>query len=339
MNIYQSRTTEDTGSFKNINYHSKINDNLREKYTTTTEFYNAKVVHDIMYNESVQIVSIFKDYLILDDLTEFFKRPYSMEEAHQKLPRMIKFYDSYSKAIPNYAVLPENQHLFKNIAKKQKAAEEKHRYLMYQKTQKKPTEEEHARMMNSIMSEEKLFDPKFIEEVKLQKYLPDRKDYKKMKLSRILDSFLQNSSIMLSKSLHSTFKDTNASIFSRISESINMIPPEALEWLKKKPEFWFTADVLNQRAKNKLITDHDTGKAIAFRITRALFAQKRKEVAKQKEEEKKEAKRKINDKKIILKSTKEKFSNKASKRISIDDRNRFIKTISKIKTRNTALKQ
>lgn len=70
-----------------------------------------------MYNESVQIVSIFKDYLIMDDLTEFLKRPYSDEECHQKLPKMIRFYESYASMIPNYAILPENKYIFKNIAK------------------------------------------------------------------------------------------------------------------------------------------------------------------------------------------------------------------------------
>ena len=53
-----------------------INGNLQSKYTTSIEFFNVKVVNDIMYNEKVQIVSVFKDFLIYDDLTEFLKRSY-----------------------------------------------------------------------------------------------------------------------------------------------------------------------------------------------------------------------------------------------------------------------
>ena len=129
--VYQSRTTEDTGTFKlsnykiwdqckNTNYLAKIHNNLREKYTTTTEFYNSRIVHDIMYNENNQIVSIFKDFLILDDLTEFLKRYYYKEEVWTRLPKIFTFYSSAFPTYPNYAILPENKYMFKNISKKQK---------------------------------------------------------------------------------------------------------------------------------------------------------------------------------------------------------------------------
>lgn len=122
--VYQSRTTEDTGTFKlsnykvwdhwrNVDYLTKIHDNLKEKYTTTTEFYNAKIIHDIMYNDTNQVVSVFKDYLIWDDLTEFLKRSYNEEENQMRLPKIFKFYASYSNIHPNYAILPENKYIFK----------------------------------------------------------------------------------------------------------------------------------------------------------------------------------------------------------------------------------
>lgn len=311
---------------------------MKEKYTTTTEFYNAKVVHDIMYNETVQIVSIFKDYLILDDLTEFLKRPYSIEESKQKLPKMIKFYESYSNSIPNYANLPENKFIFKNIAKKQKAAEEKHRYLLIQKSQKKPSEAEHAKMMSSIMSEERLFDQKFIEEVKNQKYLKDKKNYKRMKLSGILDSFLQNSSVMINTSQQSNMKETTGSIFSKVNESSRIIPEKTLKILEKEPDLKFSAQVLHQRMYNKLATDPETKKVLILNIQRKLLDKRRKDIAKAKAE-KRESRKKAQDKKIIIKSSKEKLFQKGGKRISIDDRDRFIQTISKIKTRNANLTQ
>lgn len=46
---------------------------LEEKYTTSVDFYNSKIINDIMYNEKIQIVWLFKDYLIMDDMTEFLK--------------------------------------------------------------------------------------------------------------------------------------------------------------------------------------------------------------------------------------------------------------------------
>lgn len=59
---------------KDIN--SLIIENLSRKYMTSKEFYNIKIVNDIIYNEPTHMVAIFKDYLIYDDLSEFLKRYY-----------------------------------------------------------------------------------------------------------------------------------------------------------------------------------------------------------------------------------------------------------------------
>ena len=51
--------------------------NLGRKYGNChIEFENLKVVNDLIYNEQTHMVSIFKDYLILDDINEFLKRFY-----------------------------------------------------------------------------------------------------------------------------------------------------------------------------------------------------------------------------------------------------------------------
>jgi len=100
----------------------------------------------------------------------------------------------------------------------------------------------------------------------------------------------------------------------------------------------FTADVLNQRAKNKLITDPETSRALVFRIQKKLLDRKRRQIEITKAERREHQLRK-SEMKIVLKNPKNKHSNKGSNRISIDDRDRFIQTISKIKTRNTTLTQ
>ncbi len=56
--------------------------NLEKKYLTSREYYNSKIVNDIIYNESTHVVSIFKDYLIYDDVSEFLKRSYSTQESY-----------------------------------------------------------------------------------------------------------------------------------------------------------------------------------------------------------------------------------------------------------------
>lgn len=77
-----------------------------------------------MYNENNQIVSVFKDFLILDDLTEFLKRYYYKDEVATRLPKIFTFYSSAFPSYPNYAILPENKYMFKNISKKQKVLED-----------------------------------------------------------------------------------------------------------------------------------------------------------------------------------------------------------------------
>jgi hypothetical protein len=99
--------------------------NLEKKYLTSREYYNVKIINDIIYNEQTHIVSVFKDYLIFDDISEFLKRHYSRPEAAQRLPRMFEFYEKYSRVFPNYVTLPENKYLFKNIEKKQRLIDEK----------------------------------------------------------------------------------------------------------------------------------------------------------------------------------------------------------------------
>ena len=85
---------------------------------TGKDYYNVKIVNDIIYNEPTHIVSTFKDYLIYDDVSEFLKRPYSTSEARTRLPKILEFYEKYSKVFPNYVVLSESKYMFKNIERK-----------------------------------------------------------------------------------------------------------------------------------------------------------------------------------------------------------------------------
>ena len=41
---------------------------MNEKYLQGMDYYNVKVINDIIYNDDTHLVSLFKDYLILDDI-------------------------------------------------------------------------------------------------------------------------------------------------------------------------------------------------------------------------------------------------------------------------------
>ena len=95
-----------------------IQNDLSKKYSTNRDYYNVKIVNDLIYNENTHVVSIFKDYLILDDINEFLKRSYNIGEVKVRLPKLCSFYDKYSQVFPNFVVLPESKYMFKNIQRK-----------------------------------------------------------------------------------------------------------------------------------------------------------------------------------------------------------------------------
>ena len=101
---------------------AKVSQNaLNKKYENMHgDYLNTKVINDLIYNEPMHSVSVFKDYLILDDVNEFLKRPYAHHEQKPRITRLCDFYSEYSQLFPNYIALmpkPAN-HLFKNIQRK-----------------------------------------------------------------------------------------------------------------------------------------------------------------------------------------------------------------------------
>ena len=83
-------------------------------------YHDVKMINDILYNEKTHFVELFKEYLIYEDLNEFLKRYYIKNEIIIKLPRILLFYDKYSKIYANYTVIPESKYMYKNIKRKQK---------------------------------------------------------------------------------------------------------------------------------------------------------------------------------------------------------------------------
>ena len=56
----------------------------------------------------------------MDDISEFLKRYYTMEESLFRLPKFYLYYITYNKIYPNYTSLPESKYIYKNIHRKQK---------------------------------------------------------------------------------------------------------------------------------------------------------------------------------------------------------------------------
>ena len=123
INIYKNKNfflkeKKKMPSLKEIE--KKVHDYFMYLYYQGKDFYNIKVISDIINNSDTHLVAEFKDYLIMGDESEFLQRKYNMKECKKYLPILFDYYKSCSIIFPNYVLLHENKYIFKNIRKKQK---------------------------------------------------------------------------------------------------------------------------------------------------------------------------------------------------------------------------
>jgi hypothetical protein len=174
-----------------------IQQNLDAKYLTGMDYYNVKVVNDIIYNDNTHLVSVFKDYLIFDDISEFLKRYYTKSEIRTRLIKIYSFYDKYSKVFPNYITLEENKYMFKNIERKQIAIDERQQFFQELEEKEKLNQQ---KSKNSNLSQlfdqnsNQMFDSKFVDSVaNIKTNSQVTENYPFEVVSRMLDSHIQSS--------------------------------------------------------------------------------------------------------------------------------------------------
>ena len=110
---------------------------MLSKYQSTFSSYNMNIINNIIYNEKSHIVALFKDFLILDDTSEFLKRYYTNRESDIRLPKFYEYYETYSKIYPNYTTLEEGKYIYRNIQKKQRMIDLQEKMEMEEKNNKK----------------------------------------------------------------------------------------------------------------------------------------------------------------------------------------------------------
>jgi len=103
---------------------------LYKKYSSFKYSYTLICINNLMFNEKCRIVSIFKDYLIYDDDTEFFRTSYEKKSLRNTQKKVYDFYDKYNKVFPNYMILPENVYMYKNLRRKQKMIDMNNKILL-----------------------------------------------------------------------------------------------------------------------------------------------------------------------------------------------------------------
>ena len=123
-------------------------------YKTDENTYNYKLITDIIYNEKTKLVAKFKDFLIYDDISEFFRRYYLFNESSNRIKKLSKFYENYSKIYPNYIIIPESKYLYKNIRKKQKIIDKINHIDEENKENKNKLEKENQNENNILFNTE-----------------------------------------------------------------------------------------------------------------------------------------------------------------------------------------
>ena len=78
-----------------------ISQNLK-KYNKLSNELNKEIIHNIVFDEKKRIVSIFKDYLLWDETSEFLKRYYKLKESSSRIPNICEYYENYTLFAPIY---------------------------------------------------------------------------------------------------------------------------------------------------------------------------------------------------------------------------------------------
>ena len=108
---------------KMLMYEIKIRAQLKfkKKYfpENRKDNYINMIMDVLIFNKNCHLVTMFKDYMILDFIDEFFKRFYRTNESKERIPRFANFYKNYLKFFckPTFSDFECNE-LFKNTVKK-----------------------------------------------------------------------------------------------------------------------------------------------------------------------------------------------------------------------------
>ena len=158
-------------------YFFKALKNLHSKYLSFENSYELICINNLIFTENCRIVARFKDYLYLDDSTEFLHKFFQNNELTPILKKTFNFYEKYCKVFPNYMILPENEFLYRNLRKKQKMIdqfneikreeEENRKHLKLQKN--KNNEKEYILFNKKVQESIEKYKPSFTQSTIIMK--------------------------------------------------------------------------------------------------------------------------------------------------------------------------
>ncbi len=229
-----------SNSIKNIDYYrGEIEKIVRKKLSWRYEmpicFHDVKVINDIIYNEKTHFVEMFKEYLLYEDNNEFLNRYYKTTEICNKLPRILNFYDQYSRIYPNYTVIPESKYMYKNIKRKQKVIDQ----IQFHIYDYDNEEEEEAENLSS-----NIFDTNVMNSINsfTMSLYTNYSSFNKNNSKSDIDT--QN---LIKKINYYDNQTKNKNINNKIINNNNNSNNSNLNVLKKKSEYYFKKKLLSER--------------------------------------------------------------------------------------------
>ena len=243
-------------------YYFKSQKYLHSKYLKFENSYTLICINNLLYNETCRIVARFKDFLIYDDSTEFLKKFVKRSEQKSQMEKIVNFYAKYSKVFPNYMILPENVHLYRNLRKKQK---------MIDKLNEIKREEEENRQHLKIFSLDKLYpkDQNIIFNSKIQEsierytptnfnqlsYIEKNKNNEKSTINISLNSKLDITEInnINDSSLLSIVEILNPGILKK-NKKIKKLQETPIKSKKSREKFENTENFVNNLNNKKFIS-------------------------------------------------------------------------------------
>ena len=137
----------------------RIYANFKKEYSNDINFYNVKIINEIICNETTHIVAEFKDYLISGDYSEFLQKFYTLSDSKECLPKIFDYYESCSVIFPNYVILPESKYIYKNIQRKQRVIDNQ------QEIEAEMEKKKNGIIVNTFKREDRVFDTQVFDSI------------------------------------------------------------------------------------------------------------------------------------------------------------------------------
>ena len=183
-------------SLKNV--YARLNKELI-KYNFSEKENNLQKTNEIIFDRNKRIVSIFKDYLLWNETSDFIKEYYKVSDSVKLFQKMCGYYEEYTLTFPEYGPLEDILKIIKKYIKKKK--------IIFEKNE----ENEEKSILNRNYDEESLKSKK------------NKKDDEKIyKINKILNDKDLNEDLSKTYSHSKTcFNYSNDNFYIKENEKIN----------------------------------------------------------------------------------------------------------------------